>query len=499
MQKAVHQVLSGVYQFENRKFRAALQDPQRAQEKVLQESLFHSRNTRFWGERLNSIQNYSQFLKKIPVTHFADYREQINNNSIREDNLWKRWEPTSGSTQARKWIPYNQAFLNQLHRASYPWLASLYEKYPGIKGGTHYWSLSWLPEELRKYAGTDDSELFPLWQRFFLKQIFPIPSYLTRLTSQRAFWFATLVFLAAQKDLRLISVWSPTFLYQVVQDIQKYSSEIQATLRHGHWALFEEELHKVRTPQRSGWQSQGSYFLKELWPQLSLISCWSSSTSKSFADQIGEMFPDVPLQGKGLWATEGVVTVPYGNQYPLAVNSHFYEFRDLDNDRILTIEKLKTGMHIQPLLTSANGFLRYELDDILQVQDFLGNTPSLHFLGRKRGVDLVGEKMDDFLALQILNRMRLHFQGQFYSLKACLHPKPHYRLICTSETPGPVLEKYLEKFLLEIHHYSLARELRQLDCSQVDNHLNHEDAMKELFKSSIAGQNKIEPLIMASP
>lgn len=495
MKQLVHRALNHLYKEERDRFLSALHNPEAAQNKVLKEAILNAEKGPFW-KSLGSIQNYSEWVQKVPVTNYSFYKDQIDRQEVRSHRHWTRWEPTSGSTQSRKWIPYNQDFLAQLNRASSPWLADLYQRNPGIQKGTHYWSLSWLPQELRKNFETDDSELFPFWQRIFLKKIFPVPSHLAKNSSLEAFWFASLVFLAAQKDLTLVSVWSPTFLLQVVRDLLKNWEVVQETLKQGQWMLFQKELLNVRAPIRKDLPDLGNEnFFRLLWPQLSLISCWTSASSKNFVPEIKNYFPNVQIQGKGLWSTEAVVTIPFQDQYPLAINSHYFEFRNLDDLKIIPLHKLREGMSVQPIVSTGNGFLRYEIEDVMKVESFLNLTPSLKFMGRQRAVDMVGEKMDHILAQKIIDELNREFQGKFFSLKASMHPEPHYQLVCSTQESEAKIEQALVQRLKGIHHYALAAELKQLGTARVLNFSDETAAMQSLSKSAIAGQNKIEPLI----
>ena len=118
--------------------------------------------------------------------------------------------------------------------------------------------------------------------------------------------------------------------------------------------------------------------------------------------------PNVQFEGKGLWATEGVVTIPYNDQYPLAYQSHFYEFEYLEGEKqgqIVPSWQLKQGDVVSPLITSGNGLLRYCLDDCLKVTGFLEQIPCFEFQGRRFGVDLVGEKLAPETAQQLLSQL----------------------------------------------------------------------------------------------
>jgi hypothetical protein len=62
---------------------------------------------------------------------------------------------------------------------------------------------------------------------------------------------------------------------------------------------------------------------------LALVSAWDTADAAPWAQQLKACFPQAAFEGKGLWATEGVVTIPIDGQYPLAYRSHVYEFEDL--------------------------------------------------------------------------------------------------------------------------------------------------------------------------
>ncbi len=495
LKNTVHHSLNYLYSKSDLAFREALKNCENSQNQNLQNSLKTS--TQLWDpNKLSEITDYKSFTQKIPITNYAFYEEKIA--AQMNDQIKIRWEPTSGSTQKRKWIPYNQAFLNQLHQAAHPWLKNLYKHSSELLTGSHYWSLSWLPEDLRKNTHTDDSKLFPFWQRALLKQVFPVPRELAVVSSSEAFWFANLVILCCQEDLSLISVWSPTLLLQIISSLKAEWSSILKTLTTSRWDKFAQELKNIKIPKRRNLpQNLNDQNLNVLWPKLKVISCWDSSTSEIFANELKLRLPHVELQGKGLWATEGVVTIPYERQYPLAIRSHFYEFRDLDSKNIYLAHQLKTGMKVQVLLSAANGFLRYELNDILEVLPSLSTTPCFRFLGRVHTIDMVGEKMDHAIAQSILKELRLEFSGAFLSLRACLTPRPHYRLVCsTSQENTERVSASFEKHLKEIHHYAVARECGQLTHSEVDNFTSLEEAILSIQKSSVSGQVKIESLLI---
>ncbi|HEY0711319.1 MAG TPA: GH3 auxin-responsive promoter family protein, partial [Polyangia bacterium] len=360
------------------------------------------------------------FRAQVPEAQYADVAAAIEaQRSGQAKQLTaetcERYQPTSGSSARIKWIPYTKMFLDELDRAVSPWGHDLYRRYPRIAGGRHYWSLSWLPTNLRAVTAAnvnDDRALLSWSKRLFSAATAPVPPWVTTTPTSDDSLFATLCFLAAADDLTLLSVWSPTFALNLLEQLAVQREALIEVLDIGHWDL--AHAHLPGRPPRSlraaqllrAWDGkQDPAFFVELWPQLALVSAWATSTSARWATGLTELLPHAQLQGKGLWATEGVVTIPFRDKYPLAVRSHFFEFVALDTGRVHFAWELRSGQLVRPLLTTGSGLLRYALKDRLLVRDTLGDTPCFEYLDRIDDVDLVGEKLSPEAARAALDTL----------------------------------------------------------------------------------------------
>ena len=161
---------------------------------------------------------------------------------------------------------------------------------------------------------------------------------------------------------------------------------IADTLESGRWAFpnFDTQLVAPKNKNAAGIlrKFSGLDLLNKLWPRLAIISCWDSAGSGEWAQQIRQKHPKAFLQGKGLWTTEGVVTIPFQGQYPVAITSHFFEWMDLESHKIFPTWELREGQVVQPLLSASNGLLRYRINDSVKVTGFVNRTPSMEFQGR---------------------------------------------------------------------------------------------------------------------
>ena len=439
------------------------------------------------GRIKTSVPTWEEFTVNQPVTRYGQWQEAINaqrrGESLLTTSPLVRYQPTSGSSEKLKLIPYTKSFVEELDAAIAPWLASMYRQHRGLNGGTHYWSVSWLPQsQFAELSGNlnDDSELLGSVKRVLASQSQAVPADVALAASADDALFATLCFLVANKDLRMLSVWSPTFALQLLEAIPVWAEQIIDVLSYGNWRHRATSLKNLKAPHAPKRAQELARVLRlhpsmlgaELWPNLALVSAWDTADAAPWAQQLKTCFPQAAFEGKGLWATEGVVTIPIDGQYPLAFRSHVYEFEDLQNGGILAPWELKEGDIVSPIITSGNGLLRYQLDDRIAVDGFWGDVPCFKFMGRRFGVELVGEKMSPEAARQVLASAANRFGLEPVTLMAVngeTQNRPRYIALFSSGKEQASYRvcaeasAWVERELRGHFHYELARDLRQLE------------------------------------
>lgn len=456
--------------------------------------------------------SYTSFAQNTPVTRYADWKADIEasrNTGLNTLNSSEiiRFQPTSGSSEALKFIPYTQLFLDELDQAIGLWLTNLYLQYPRLKKGTHYWSVSWLPESQRHLTSNqnlnDDSALLSLSKRILMQITQAVPSDIALAENADDAMFATAVYLVRDAKLTLISVWSPTFALQLFEIIEKNCQEISAVLRSGQWTRQGLHFLKISKSVKRAQLIDDLDFShpncwKTLWPNLELISSWDTASAAYWATLLKQKVAGVNFQGKGLWATEGVVTLPIDSHFPLAYQSHFYEFLDLDSQMIHPAWDLKIGQNVSPIITTGSGLQRYIIDDELNVTEFYHGIPCFEFLGRKMTVDLVGEKIDQSTALSILEKFKNddYLPISLLGIELGKNAKSHYVLLSEGQLLSAPTSEQVDDILKQNFHYELARNLGQLDCPEI---LNVDDAWQTykniaMRNGMIEGNIKPEPL-----
>jgi len=341
-------------------------------------------------------------------------------------------ETTSGSTSSRKLIPYTASLRREFQSAVAAWMVDLYRSYPQLLGGRQYWSISPATRQRETTPGglpigfEDDVEYLSRMEQAIVRRVIAAPPGLHAISCIDEHRRATMQYLAQQRRLKLISVWSPVFLTEL--------------LRHAP-AGFD--------PQQN-------------WPDLQVISCWTSGASALFMQELEEKFPGVAMQGKGLLATEGVLSIPLaGHTAPVAaVTSHFVEFLD-ENGAPHLAGDLTPGRLYQPLITAGNGFARYRLGDVVRA----ASSCSFEFMGRGGGVsDLCGEKLSESFVAGIAGDLQRELApASFITIAPRAGARRGYVLVSDCELPASTVAKF-EAALCESVHYDYCRRLGQLEA-----------------------------------
>jgi GH3 auxin-responsive promoter len=464
--------------------------------------------------------SWEEFVRQVPVSNYQDYAEVITAQRERKQSLLidspvMRYQPTSGSTSGVKWVPYTRMFLDELDQVITAWVGDLYRQFPGQGHGTHYWSLSWIPTEMRSQTAgdiNDDMKMLSWGKRLlaYLTQAAPQDIALAETSDDSL--FATIAYLAADEHLGFISVWSPTFGLGLLEQMAVWRKELAAALSTGQWGERQARMAGLPCPQSHRaaqlllqWNGAlNAPFFEQLWPQLAVLSAWDTAAAAPWAQKLKGLLPHANFQGKGLWATEGVVTFPFDGRYPLAYLSHFYEFADANDGKIFAPWQLREGQEVIPIMTTGSGFARYQMADVIRVEKPLGQVPCFTFLGRNDGVDLVGEKTSATTAQMVQDQLQLDgsMPVTLLALDEARNRTPGYVLLveCAPEAPREALQAALaeqvEKALQGNFHYKLARELGQLQhaaCVALP-HMRaiYLDQCRE--RGMIEGNIKIEPL-----
>ncbi len=284
----------------------------------------------------------------------------------------------------------------------------------------------------------------------------------------------------AAPDLALISVWSPSFLTLLAGALDEHFDQLLHDLEHGTVDISLDSALAARIARelparpvlarslRRRFGRSAPDDLGLLWDRLALISCWTEGHAARALARVRERFPRVEIQGKGLAATEGVVSIPlFGAAAPVAaLASHYLEFLDPRDGRASPAHALDVGGTYEVALTTGGGLHRYRTRDLVRVEARLHRAPLLSFQGRAdKASDIAGEKLTPGLVERAIDEAARATGGAptFAMLVPSWTPSPHYRLyVDTHEGAARDLAVALDRELSAAHHYGLCRALGQL-------------------------------------
>lgn len=456
-----------------RRHRAALRAPAQAQRGRLSAILREVAGSAYAREHgLDAAMDPRAFRARAPVSDAASMEPWWSRVASGETGVLSRspvlmMERSGGSSGRTKLVPYTAPLLAEFSAATGPWMRDVGERHPGTRRGRHYWSISPAAHAPRSTAGgvrvgfDDDTEYFGPLARWGLRRLMAVPPEVARIPDVDAWRRATLAALARAEDLSLASVWSPTFLTLLLEAFERDLDGV----------LGEVDASRARRVREA--LARGEPLGHALWPRLALVSCWTEGQSARFLPALRRHLPRVPVQGKGLLATEGVVSVPVeGAPAPaLALGSHFLEFVDVERPDAppLLAHELRMGSRYSPLLTTGGGLVRYHLKDVVSCVGHWRAAPCVRFEGRlDRVADLCGEKVAEGQAEEALARAfgKLDLAPRFALLAPSLAPpRPRYRLFVEADAPRAHLDlaaRLVDEALAEAHPYRHARGLGQL-------------------------------------
>lgn len=460
------------------RFERALGRVRETQEQVLRRYLRRNQDTVIGRElgfsRIGSLDEYRE---RVPISRYEDYVEPIDRIAAGEEEVLTRepvrlFQPTAGSTSGAKWIPYTDTLQAELRKAVAPWVFDLFRRKPALLGGPAYWSISPAMREVPTKPSVvpvgfeDDASYLGSTLEPLVAATLAVPSAVRSIQDIDVFRRATLLWLLNARELRLISVWHPSFLALLMAPLRERWGEFVRDVETG-FSLAEPRMDiPPNRPRARELSSLAAPSLSQVWPRLRLISCWGDGHAAAHCAELEELFPGVEVQHKGLLATEAVVSIPFEDRRPLAVTSHFFEFLD-PAGRPLAAWELEAGGVYSLLVTTGGGLYRYRLMDRVEVTGFLQETPCLRFLEKEDQVsDMCGEKLGQGFVGAAIDRAlaRVSIRPRF----AMLAPErtnggTRYVLFVETTEPLPVgVAAVLEDALRENPHYDYCVRLGQL-------------------------------------
>ncbi len=459
-----------------RSFVAALARPQQAQGEMLRRILLGGERSSFGARHeFAKIRTVDEFRSAVPIRSYEDFRPYIERIAAGESHVLTddeviAFEQTGGSTSGAKLVPYTARTIEAFTAAVLSWAHDLLTVRPAMGRGRAYLAISPATRAIRitpsglPIGVASDAIYFGRDLEDAVTAFSAVPGSAALGGDPHEWAVFTLVHLVAAEDLSFISVWSPSFFSQLLLALTTHGDRVCVALDHGSLGIASPP----RAELLRRLLAESPLDTTALWPHLDTISAWTDAASAPFAAALRGQLPHAYLQGKGLLATEGVVTIPlcFAAHPVPALTSGFLEFIEEDGTSRLAHE-LEEGRAYRVVMTTWGGLYRYDIGDKVRCCGFLaadglgrGTIPMLAFLGRgDASSDLVGEKLTDDFATSCLAGRR-----GFAVLFPVIGPPTRYGLLVEADSADDDVGfcRQVERALCRNPQYAHARRMGQL-------------------------------------
>lgn len=236
-------------------FERALRRPEEAQRELLLQLLQQNAPCAY-GRRhdFESIRSYEQFRATVPVVTADEIAPWIERIAQGEERVLTaepvtRLMPTSGSTGPRKLIPVTAGLQRQFNRAVAAWITDLARDHASIVSGPAYWSVTpafqAAPEATTRVRVGFESDSAYLGARcaWLVNAGMAVPTEVGRIGNLEAFRYVVLLFLLRSADLRLISIWHPSYLSLLLDALPPRWGELVRDIEHGACRVLDHGHH----------------------------------------------------------------------------------------------------------------------------------------------------------------------------------------------------------------------------------------------------------------
>lgn len=491
MKKAI---VSGVTRFLRRgkqSFLRKAQVPQQYQEKFLFTLLKHHAATEFGREhQFSTIQSIQDYQRQVPIRTYEDFEPRMMRMADGEENILIKDRPiffniTSGSTGKRKVIPVTPSSRNCVKRAAAAATGFLADA--SLRRDRPLGTLLF-PASMNSVGKTKSGiEFAPVstsdlkLSNVISRQVMSSPIEAHQVADLQSRHYICLLFAIADENLRVLAETFPVTTLRLCLFLEKHSASLIRDLKTGtltDWlkltpeqkATLEAKIkcdpHRVETLTQI-LNQQGRLTPKAVWPHLSFLITARGGTSDFYFQKFPEFFGSTPVFG-GVYssaeATYGIHRDFNTDGVLLALESGFFEFIpeeqwELDQPRTLLPWQVEVGQRYRIVVSNYNGFYRYDVGDVVEIEGFYHQTPIFIFRNRYKGfITSVGEKTTEYHVTKVISALQRQHAVMLENFCITLTDEipPCYVVNIelakgqTLDDPQAFIEDY-DQFLKEVH------------------------------------------------
>ncbi|OQV13545.1 putative Indole-3-acetic acid-amido synthetase GH3.17 [Hypsibius exemplaris] len=414
-------------------------DVQKTQEKTLLKLLAENADTVYARDHnLADVKGPFDLVHLQPLTTYPDYEPYVKRMMEGEVKVLTKQKPiffgkTSGTLGKPSVIPFTQLMLKQRMDtyAFFSYNAQRKVPWAELHGLRPVWRMVYTnPKVFEKTPcgiQLGPASANPMWSR--MEEIYTIPTVAFAIEDSRARDYVQLLFALRCRCLGAIDGIYATFVYYAFRMLEKEWRFLVENLRN---AAIKQDLelpedtreellsHLVPDPVRADeleleFEKGFVGIAQRIWPELRFINCITSGAFGMYARKLNAHYTqgvllysvcmvatETGFVGTNLWPTKDP------QQYILIPQLHFYEFLPVelkDNAKVKTVfmDQVCVGHEYELIVTTACGFYRYRLGDVVRVIGLYNEIPIVQFRYRLgQCLNISGEKVTELALFDCL-------------------------------------------------------------------------------------------------
>lgn len=384
------------------------------------------------------IKTVADFRKCVPVNEYEDLRpwiereDQTNENSLTEQPPL-RYAVTSGTTGKPKFIPVLESTLKRQRLIQHLFVYKMLKAAPRLLDGKIFSIVSpavegYVTDSGRPYGSTS-GHMYESIPRL-IRRKYVIPPKIFTIQDYDVKYHAILRLALQDRDISFVSTANPSTLARLAKLFREIGLKIIDEIATGNFSQIDKLNYAQRKsilgqlkadPKRAAelreiWnEKNGHVFLKDIWPDIQAVACWTGGSSSIFLDQLkNEFSPQTLIRDLGYLSSEFRGTIPFSDDTNAGLptfRSHFLEFVERDvwdsgKENFLCLHELKHSKQYYIFVTSDFGLYRYNMNDIVEVDGFFNKIPLLKFIQKGKGVtNITGEKLYESQILSAVDQV----------------------------------------------------------------------------------------------
>ena len=407
------------------------------------------------------IRSLSDFRRQVPVAgydHFAPYINDVaagkTDALVPAAETLRQFTITTGSSGTPKLNPVTDTWLREYRRAWNVWGTKLFVDHPRKIGSKMLlMSGTWdMGTTSGGYQISMVSSLLLKIQNPFLKPYYLLPYFVNLIPDPVAKYYVVLR-LCLLEDVGWIMLMNPGSLVRLAEIGDLHSEALLRDISDGTLTDQFDIPDSIRQTLKGGYlqrrpsqakrlaqlaAQRGRLLPKDYWNS-PVIGCWLGGTAGYQSRYLAEYFGESPMRDMGLVSSEGRHTIPLADTAPVGVpsiESGFYEFvpveeSDTSNPVALDGHELTQGKEYRLVMSTAAGYYRFDIGDVVKCCGFTGEAPLLEFVQKSDRIgDLEGEKLTEHQVIEAAHKSAEKI-GMNLSLitaipRRLMHQQPRY-------------------------------------------------------------------------